>query len=245
MTREYILKRFFIILMFIVLTATGSLAQSSAFSFQGRLNDGANPANGRYDLEFRLFNAITGGTQIAAVVLRPNTILINGVFSTTLDFGAAAFNNNPNSIFIEIAVRPNGSTNAFTILGPRQQITSVPFAIRATNATNADNATNAINSQNAVNATNATTANNALSLGGVIPTGWTRLNVPNTGGLILSDGVQMGGNASQATNSNGLVKAMIMVNGSSTPSIVRCASVVCGAKPLLINASRDAKISSI
>lgn len=31
-------------------------AQTTAFNFQGRLNDGANPANGRYDLQFKLFD---------------------------------------------------------------------------------------------------------------------------------------------------------------------------------------------
>ncbi|HVE59093.1 MAG TPA: hypothetical protein VNB22_19880 [Pyrinomonadaceae bacterium] len=231
MTRKSILKRFFIISLFIVIATTAALAQSTAFSFQGRLNDGTNPANGRYDLEFKLFNTITGGTQVGATLARPNTILINGVFSTTLDFGAAAFNN-PNSVFIEIAVKPNGSPNQLTILGPRQQITAVPFALRATSAANADNSTNAVNAQNAVNATNATnattattaaTATNALSLGGVSSTGWTRLNVENTGSLILTGGIQAGGNLTQPTNSNGLVKAMIVVGHvSSIPNIMRC-----------------------
>ena len=85
------------------------------------------------------FNAITGGTQIDSTIARPNTALINGVFTVTLDFGATAFNN-PNSVFIEIDVKPAGSPNAFTILGPRQQLTVVPFAVRAAAAANADNA---------------------------------------------------------------------------------------------------------
>ncbi len=225
------MKKIILIFALILLIPTAVLAQSSAFSFQGRLNDGTNPANGRYDLEFKLFNAITGGTLIGVVVSRPNTILINGVFSTTLDFGAAAFNNNPN-LFIEIAVRPNGSTNALTILGPRQQITAVPFAIRAISAANADNSTNAqnaFNAQNAVNSTNATnatnattaaTATNALSLGGVAPAGWARLNVPNNGDLIANGRLQLTGNATQLSTSNGLVKAMVYVNANAT--IIRC-----------------------
>ncbi len=74
--------------MFICLTASVSLAQGNGFSFQGRLNDGTNPANGAYDLEFRLYPTIQGGTPIGnTVVSRPNTALINGVFSVTLDFG--------------------------------------------------------------------------------------------------------------------------------------------------------------
>ncbi|MEP6703355.1 MAG: hypothetical protein ABJB34_00960, partial [Acidobacteriota bacterium] len=134
----------------VLFIATSGMAQGNGFNFQGRLNDGSTPANGRYDLQFRLYDAIAGGNQIGAVLPRPNTTLINGVFSVTLDFGAAAFTN-PNSIFIEIALRPNGSPNAYTILGPRQQLTVVPFAVRAANATNADNATNATNATNAQN----------------------------------------------------------------------------------------------
>jgi hypothetical protein len=222
MLRDSIPKRFFIISMFLALTAATASAQGSAFSFQGRLNDGTNPANGRYDLEFKLFTAITGGTQIGSTVSRPNTILINGVFSTTLDFGAAAFNNNPNGVFIEIAVRPNGSTNALTILGPRQQITAVPFALRATNAANADNSTNALNAQNAVNATNATnattatTATNALSLGGVPAAGYAKLDVINPGQLIMN------GNVRQSGGSFGLAKAMLEVTSTGFNIITRC-----------------------
>ena len=224
MTKVSILKRFFIISMFVAVTAVSAFAQGSGFNFQGRMNDGANPANGHYDLQFRLFDAVTGGNQINSIVSVPDTILVNGVFSVTLDFGASAFNN-PNSVFIEIAVKLNGSPNAFTILGPRQQLTAVPFAVRAISAdsaTSALNAFNAGNATNAQNAVNATTATNALSLGGVAPAGWARLNVQNTGSLMLSGDVQMGGNATQPITSNGLVKAMIVVGNPSTPTIVRC-----------------------
>jgi hypothetical protein len=220
--------RILLTLAFAVLMTGAAFGQGSAFSFQGRLNDGANPANGRYDLQFRLYNALAGGTQIGAEVSRPNTILINGVFSTTLDFGAAAFNN-PNNVFIEIAVKPNGSPSAYTILGPRQQLTAVPFAIRALNATNADIALNAVNAGTAVNATNAenatnssnaNTAINALNLGGVAPSGWTRLNVQNTGSLMTTGSLQITGNATQSSTSSGLIKAMLTVNSNGT--IERC-----------------------
>ncbi len=121
----------------------GVFAQGNAFNFQGRLNDGTNPANGSYDLQFKLYDAVMGGNQIGTMVGRPNTVLANGVFSVVLDFGASAFND-PASIFIEIGVKPNGSPNAYTILGPRQQLTVVPYAVRAMNATNADHATTAM-----------------------------------------------------------------------------------------------------
>lgn len=240
------LKNITTILVLVLILTGAAMAQGNAFNFQGRLNDGTNPANGAYDLQFSLFNSITGGTQIGATIQRPNTVFINGVFSVNLDFGAAAFNN-PNAVFIEISVKPNGSPNAFTILGPRQQLTVVPYAVRASTAANADNAANAVNAQNATNATNAvnatnatnaanatnatnainatnatnaTTANNALSLGSVAANGWTRLNVQNEGDILLTGRLQISGNATQFADANGLVKATLEVNAEGL--ITRC-----------------------
>ena len=221
LTNNYRIWSRILLSVFCITILSGAVwAQGNAFSFQGRLNDGTTPANGSYDLQFRLYNAATGGTQIGTTTaLHPNTTLINGVFSVTLDFGAAAFNN-PNSVFIEIRIRPNGSPNAYTILGPRQQLTVVPFAVRAANATNADNATrairadgadNALNADFATTATTATTANNALSLGGVTASNYARLNVVNSGNFITTGGLLIDGNARQFTASNGLVKASALV----------------------------------
>jgi hypothetical protein len=224
------LPRIFLVFVFAVLMAGVVVGQGSGFNFQGRLNDGTVPANGRYDLQFRLYDAAVGGNPIGSLLARPNTVLINGVFSVGLDFGASAFAN-PNNIYIEISVRPNGSPNAFTILGPRQQLTIVPLAIRAGTATNADHATsadsatnaqNSVNAQNAVNATTAATATNALSLGGVAAAGWTRLNVPNTGDLLTTGRLQISGNATQFSTANGLVKAMVTVASTNPPGVVRC-----------------------
>jgi hypothetical protein len=231
MLEKSILQRIFIAFIFVVLSVGTVFAQGNGFNFQGRLNDGTNPANGRYDLQFRLYDAIAGGNPIGAVLSRPNTTLINGVFSVTLDFGTTAFNS-PNSIFIEIALRPNGSPNAYTILGPRQQLTVVPFAVRAANATNADtaalatNAQHSVDAQFAVNATNAGTATNSLSLGGVAPAGWARLNVPNTGDLVTTGRLQITGDATQLGTANGFVKAMAYVSANGT--IIRCYNGITG-----------------
>lgn len=176
-----------------------AFAQGNAFSFQGRLNDGANPANGRYDLQFKLFDAALGGTQIGPTVERPSVTLINGVFSTTLDFGAQAFQN-PNSIFIEIAVRPFGSPNALTILGPRQQLTVVPFASRAQIATNADNAIN------------ANTAQNSLRLGGVLASDYLTAAQTNTGFIRNSTQTQTSSNFN--ISGTGVINGNLSVGGN-------------------------------
>jgi len=40
-----------------------AFGQGTALTYQGRLNDGTNPANGSYDLRFGLYNAASGGAQ--------------------------------------------------------------------------------------------------------------------------------------------------------------------------------------
>ena len=53
---------------------------------QGRLNDGANPANGSYDLTFGLFGLSSGGSAVAGPVTNSATPMSNGLFTVTLDF---------------------------------------------------------------------------------------------------------------------------------------------------------------
>ena len=44
-----------ILLTALILSTLGVFAQGTAFTYQGRLNDGANPANGSYDLTFSVW----------------------------------------------------------------------------------------------------------------------------------------------------------------------------------------------
>ncbi|GEM_PF-5580277 len=39
-------------------------AQTSVFTYQGKLNDGGVAANGNYDMRFKLFNALSSGNQV-------------------------------------------------------------------------------------------------------------------------------------------------------------------------------------
>jgi lysophospholipase L1-like esterase len=105
-------------------------AQGTAFTYQGRLNDGANPANGSYDLTFTLYTTNIAGAAIAGPVTNTATAVSNGLFTTLIDLGAEAFTGDGN--WLEIAVRTNGATG-FTTLTPRQQVTPSPYAITAAN----------------------------------------------------------------------------------------------------------------
>lgn len=42
----------------------------TAFSYQGRLDDGGSPANGMYDFQFRLYESPTGTDQIGSAFIQ-------------------------------------------------------------------------------------------------------------------------------------------------------------------------------
>ena len=116
-----------------------AFAQGTAFTYQGRLNDGANPASGTYDLRFSIYDAAGGGAQQGSTVTNAATAVSNGLFTVTLDFGNQFTGGGR---WLEIGVRTNGS-GSFTTLSPRQQLTPTPYAIQAANAATAGVATSA------------------------------------------------------------------------------------------------------
>src|SRR5690242_13995821 len=63
-----------------------AFAQGTAFTYQGALNDGTNPANGIYNLRFALFDALTLGNQVGSSFTSSPVSVSNGVFTVTLDF---------------------------------------------------------------------------------------------------------------------------------------------------------------
>lgn len=181
-------KRFFLgILVIGLFLPAAAIAQTAAFTYQGRLNDGGNPANGNYDVQFRLFDNpnVGQGAQQGATITNPTVAVANGNFAVSLDFGAAVFASGADR-FLEISIRPSGSTGGYTSLAPRQKLTSSPYSVRSSSSNSADNLSNVCvgcvqNSQinsldgnkvtgavaNSTNAVNATTANNSNQLGGL------------------------------------------------------------------------------
>ena len=104
-------------------TAAPAYAQQpvgTAFTFQGQLKDGGQPANGLANLRFELWNAPTGGTQFGAADPGPTTV-VNGLFTAVLDFGAGPFATNE-ARWLQVIV--NG-----TPLSPRQALTATPFSL--------------------------------------------------------------------------------------------------------------------
>jgi hypothetical protein len=115
--------------------AASSFSQTpvgTAFTYQGRLTDGSVPANGIYDLEFALYDAATDGAQLVPTVTKEDVAVADGLFVVALDFGSGAFTSSAR--WLQIGVRPGSSTEAFTTLGSRQELTPTPNAIRAADA---------------------------------------------------------------------------------------------------------------
>src|SRR6266851_3051692 len=111
-------------LVLVILFAAKAVAQTSSFTYQGRLTDGGTAANGNYDLQFALWDSVSGGSQIGSTQTLDTVAVSNGVFTVSLDFGANSFNGA--SRFLEISARLSGA-GSFTLLTPRQQLTSTPY----------------------------------------------------------------------------------------------------------------------
>jgi trimeric autotransporter adhesin len=103
-----------------------ALAQGTVFTYQGRLNDNASPANGIYDLRFAIYDAVSAGSQVGGVLTNAATSVTGGLFTATLDFGPGIFTGAPR--WLELSARTNGAS-AFTALTPRQPISAAPYAL--------------------------------------------------------------------------------------------------------------------
>ena len=119
---------FVFLLLFSALgAATRVDAQTTTFSYNGSLKDASLPANGSYDFEFLLYDALSGGTQVGSTITRGAVAVVNGIFAVNLDFGQ----NFPGADrFLEIHVRQAGG-GSYTPLAPRPQIRSAPYSIKS------------------------------------------------------------------------------------------------------------------
>lgn len=106
-------------------------ADTTSITYQGRLNNGGTPADGDYDFTFGLYLSNSGGVPTAPVVTNSSVTVSNGLFTTSLDFGAAFTGSN---YWLEIGVRKAGGGTDFVVLSTRQQLTASPQAIYASSA---------------------------------------------------------------------------------------------------------------
>ena len=174
-------------------------AQGTAIGYQGRLNDGARPATGLYEFNFKVFDVEAGGLALTNTVVRNAVPTTNGVFSVSLDFGAGVFTGAAR--WLEISVRTNG-VGALSILAPRTPLLPTPYSIFAGSA---GNVANGSVTANQLNTAIAPTPGQFLSYNGG-SFAWTAPGV--AAGNIWS---ALNGNASYIAGNVGI--------GTTTPSL--------------------------
>src|SRR4030095_4431936 len=126
-------RLFIVVLLQAVLFAKGSAGAplSTAFTYQGRLMDGGNPARGVFAMQIAPFDAVTNGAQVGGPLLLEDVFVTNGLFTVLLDFNASVFTGEGR--WLEVGLRPGPSSGSFTLLSPRQELTPTPHAINALN----------------------------------------------------------------------------------------------------------------
>lgn len=244
-------KLLFGILLVLASLAATAGAQSNTFTYQGRLTDNNLAAVGTYEMQFRVFDAAVAGNQLPQptpitltfTVAGTNPVTVsNGAFTVHLNFGANVFTGADR--WLEISVRKPSDPPGFTLLTPRQPITSSPYAIKTINANAADSVTAACvlcitdahisgidgskvtgtvaNAANAATAASATTAGNvsgvvAIANGGTgsATQNFVDLTTNQTVGGTKTFANPPVGNGSQLTNINGANITNNSINGSA------------------------------
>lgn len=135
----------------------------TAFTYQGMVTSAGVPLNAPADLTFKLFDTSSLGLQVGPTVTRSGVPLSGGLFSTSVDFGASAFEGHER--WLEVTA--NGQ-----VLAPRQAVTPAPYALYSLSAASAGTA------GSASTAGYATSAGNGGS-GGVSVNNWIVTSMPS------------------------------------------------------------------
>ena len=149
--------------LYLAFSVAHATPQDTAFTYQGSLTSNGAPANGNVDLTFKLFGSVSGTDQIGSTVSMPAFPVVNGRFTTDLDFPGAFTGE---QTWLEVTVGTQ-------VLTPRQPVNTVPVAqyaltgnIGATGPTGAAGATG-------MTGANSTVAGPTGATGSTGPTGPT------------------------------------------------------------------------
>lgn len=122
-----------LMLIFCFVFCPPTFAQTTEFTYQGKLNDTGTPS-ATYDFEFRLCASETSCSTPLAIDSRPGiAVSSGGIFTVKINFGSGQFDGSDR--FLEIAVKRPSDT-IFVTLAPRQQLTSTPYTIQSLKANN-------------------------------------------------------------------------------------------------------------
>jgi hypothetical protein len=101
------------------LLVLSSASAAAPITYQGQLQNAGDPVDGTVDLQFRLYDDPTGGSQVGSTVTLDDWPVSDGLFQAELDFGAGVFDGSPRYLDIQV----DGTT-----LAPRQAIQTTPVA---------------------------------------------------------------------------------------------------------------------
>ena len=196
-------------LISLALAASAFAQSATTFTYQGELRDGGLPANGSYDVRFRLFDGLTSPTQLGSQLCVDNVAVVDGRFAVTLDFGFQ-FSSPGRALELEVrngAAGDCSNAGGFVILAPRQTITSVPAATFSSTSVLATNAT-LLNNQPASFYSSAPTIAAGTLADARLSTNVPRLNAASTAftGTVAAPTFTgaLNGNAATATNATQL-----------------------------------------
>ncbi|MEO6689664.1 MAG: hypothetical protein ABIS07_12015 [Dokdonella sp.] len=88
------------------------------FTYQGHLQQSGAPANGNFDLDFALFDALTAGNQVGSTITETAYPITDGLFNVSL-----AFPGSFTGIQLWLEVSVNGIA-----MSPRQPVATTPVA---------------------------------------------------------------------------------------------------------------------
>jgi len=108
-------------LMVCLAKVRGAAPMGTAFTYQGRLLDEGSPAEGFYDLEFKLFDDLCTGMQQGSAIDVNEADVIDGYFTVVLDFDSDVFAGDARRLEIGVRSYDPCDVNAFTTLSPRQR----------------------------------------------------------------------------------------------------------------------------
>lgn len=108
--------------------SASALAQGTAFTYQGQLKNSGSAVSTPTDMQFSLWTAAAGGSQVGSTVTQTNVTVTGGLFTSNVDFGVNPYTSNQN-LYLQIAVRNPAGSGSYVPMGSRQLLTPSPFSL--------------------------------------------------------------------------------------------------------------------